>query len=320
MNVFIAALALKFLFEHLNSIRINVTIRIKVITYLGLLSPLGDYVIRYVNAEPLTQNTPIFFQSYIYQILFWSFIVCFNWVMFRDLKRALRYYSPVLGLTIYSLFTIFSTSQTPFLYPLFNKSISFNLINSGYLLPLGVLILLWILKKFLTQKAKLINWLALSFMALFVFFTMGTLGAIKSSLPEPFNKSEKVDIRPANHFHTRWIVVSDLQDKYYISNYQVLKGWEEEIQNQLKYQDIDLVQNLLMNPRIRSLYFNVFNNPILNIEIQRENLYMEIIEPVMSSELFWCDSAKIVLNNSGQIKTFQIKYKFLNWHVLTTNI
>jgi len=307
MNVIIAALTLKFLFEHLSSIRIDVTTRIKVITYFGLLSPLGDYIIRYVNAVPLTQNTPIFFQSYIYQISFWSFIAFFNWVIFRDLKRALRYYSPVLGLMIYTLFTIFSTSKTPFLYPLFNRSIAFNLINSGYLFPLGILILLWIFKKILTRKTKLINWLALGFMALFVLFTMGTLGAIKTSLPEPFNKSEKVDIRPANHFHTRWIVIGDFQDKYYISNYQVLRGWEEEIQSRLKYQDIDLVQNLLMNPKIRSLYFNVFNNPILNIEIQRENLYLEVIKPAPSFDLFWSDSAKIVLNNSGQIKTFQIK-------------
>ena len=320
MNVIIAAIALKFFFEHLNSIRIDVTTRIKVITYFGLLSPLGDYIIRYVNAEPLTQNTPIIFQSYIYQILFWSFIVLFNWVIFRDHKRALRYYSPVLGLTIYSLFTIFSTSKTPFLYPLFKKSISFNLINSGYLFPLGILILLWILKKVFTRKTKLMNWIALSFMGLFVLFTMGTLGAIKSSLPEPFNKSTKVDIRPANHFHTRWVVISDFQDKYYISRYQVLKGWDEEIENRIKYQDIDLVQNLLMNPKIRSLYFNVFNNPILNIEIQRENLFLNVIKPAPSFDLFWSDSAMIVLNNSGQIKTFRITYKFLNWTVLTTSI
>jgi hypothetical protein len=320
MNVIISALVLKFFFEYLNSIRIDVTMRIKVITYFGLLSPLSDYIIRYINAKPLTQNSPIFFQSFVYQILFWSFIVFFNWVIFRDLKRSIRYYSPVLGLTIYSLFTIFSTSKTPFLYPILKRSISFNLVNSGYLLPLGILILLWIFKKVLTRKTKLVNWAALTFLALFIIFTMGTMGAIKSTLPEPFNKSEKVDIRPANHFHTKWMVISDFQGKYYLATYQVLKGWEKEIQNRIKYQDIDLVQNLLMNPKIRSLYFNVFNNPILNIEIQRENLYLEMFEPAPSFDLFWSNSAKIVLNNSGQIKTFQIRYKFLNWNALTMNI
>jgi hypothetical protein len=320
MNVIISALALKFFFEHLGSNRIDVSTRLKVITYLGLLSPLGDYVIRFFNAEPLTQNTPVFFQSFFYQVIFWSFMVLFNWVIFRDLKRAVRYYSPVLGLAVYSLFTVFSTSKTPFLYPLIKTGVSFNLVNSGYLFPLGVLILFWIFKKVFTQKTKLINWAALSFMAVFVIFSLGTIGAIKNTLPEPFNKSEKIDIRPDNHFHTKWKIISNYQDKYYISTYQIIRGWEVEIQNQIKYQDIDLVQNLLMNPKIRSLYFNVFKNPVLNIEIQRENLYLEVVEPAHSFDLFWSHSAKIVLNNSGQIKTFQIKYNFLYWNILTINI
>ncbi len=144
---------------------------------------------------------------------------------------------------------------------------------------------------------------------------MGIRGAIKSTLPEPFNKSSKVDIRPIDHFHTKWVVISDIQDKYYLSTYQVFKGWNEEIDNLPKYQDIDLVQNLLMNPRIRYLYFNVFNNPILNIEIQREKLYLEMIEPVPSFDLFWSHTVKIILNNSGQIKAYQIEDKFLNWKI-----
>lgn len=320
MNVIISALALKFFFEHLDSNQINVKTRIKVITFLGLLSPLGDYIIRYFNAEPLTQNTPIFFQSFFYQIIFWSFIVFFNWVIYRDMKRASRYYSPILGLGVYSLFTIFSTSKTPFLYPLVKTGIAFNLVNSGYIFPLGVLILFWIFKRIFAKKAKLINWTALGFMTVFVLFALGTMGAIKNTLPEPFNKSEKIDIRPDDHLHTQWKIISNFHDKYYISTYQIFKGWAPEIQNQIKYQDIDLVQNLLMNPKIRSLYFNVFKNPILNIEIQRENLYLEVIEPAPSFDLFWTRSATIVLNKSGQIKTFQVQYNFLYWNILTINI
>lgn len=320
MNVIIAALALKFYFDYLNAIRFDISTRIKTISYFGLLSPLGDYIIRYLSAEPITQNTPVIFQSLVYQTLFWSFIVLFNWVVYRDIKRAIRYYSPVGGVVIYSLFTIFSTSKTPFLYPLVKSSLSFNLISSGYLLPLTVLIFFWILKNVLPAKVKLINWAALTFMILYFIFSMGVRGVIKSTLPEPFNKTETVDIRPVNQFNTKWAIISNVEDRYYLTTYKVFEGWGVEIDQQFKYHDIDLVQNILMNPKIRSLYFNVFSNPILNIDIQREHLYLEMVEPVPSFDLFWSHSAKIILNNSGQITTYQINYKLLNWKVLTLNI
>jgi len=319
MNVIITVFTIYFAFEFFKP-KVKVSTRFKVITYLGALSPLGDYIYRFLSAKPIILSQPVFFQSFIYQGLFWSCIVIFNWVTFRDRIRAIRYYSPMLSLMIYSLFCILSTDRIPFIYPIISDGFSLALIKPGYLPVSALFVFLGFLKRVNRVDQRKISISAFTCLLLFIVYCIGVKLAIRGTVNEPYSTARSYQVFPINQLHTNWGVVTSTHGKYYTASYKVLQGWQNDNQILPEFEDFDLVQNLLLNFRIYKLYFYVFKNPVVKLEIQRESLYLDISELIPLNDLLWVSQVKITQNHLGQIIAYQINYKFLSWNILALTL
>ncbi|MCP4757015.1 MAG: hypothetical protein GY866_39635 [Proteobacteria bacterium] len=307
MNTIICIFSVYYFFKLVDK-RISIGIGSKVLIYMGILMPIGDYVFRLVLGEIWFHTSGLIFHSFFYQGLFWSISALLFWVYRRDVKGAGRLLLPLVGLSIYALFTILGTESVAFLGPITLYSIHLDWIGSGYLIPLAVYILLLISKKWSDLSLYAIGRLSLGFLFLFFIYVGIVRYNIERSLDDSFQRHGSIVITPANSLQTVWNAVVKENNHYLSRKYHFIRGWQGEIQKHQISNDFEISQSVLLDPLVRLLYQNALKNPMLNADIQNEVLKVEISELFPSIEPLWIAKIKITKNRSGQLLDFSVDY------------
>ncbi len=274
---------------------------------------MGDYIYRFFKSEPLIHSCEVLFQSFIYQWAFWTLIVFYHWLVYRNLKSSLRFYLPLVGLGCYALFSILSTESVPFLYPLTSASTTFNLMKPGYLVLLIPISLVWFTRKWTKLSLLSLGCFSFLFLAGFLIAISATVAVIENSLTEPFTNSERLSILPGNHFYSEWHVVAVGQGKYHFDRYELFRGLKNDLRTRREFEDFELTQNILLNPLIHCIYYHSFKNPVASIDIQKEKLILDIAELIPSNDLFEVENLVMIQNKSGQIVNLQVNYRLFYW-------
>ena len=319
MNAIISIFFTIFFFELLQRKKDIPTIAVP-LTILGAILPLGDYAYRLFRSQPLFFSCEVIFQSFVYQGVFWSIIVVYHWIVTRDFRKSFQFYLPLWGLCWYAFFSVLGTDGIPFFYPLSTFHMELGFVKDSYLILLVPISLVWITKKWSRLSLYIISWISFSYLAVFLIFASGFRIIIINSLAELDGSSGDISIIPANYYRTEWRIVSKDQDKYYSYRYKLFGGLQNNPQSQTRFDDFELMQNVLFHPVIHCLYFHGYENPIAKIEIQKEKRFIQFNEFVPASELFKIDKLVIIQNRSGRIVDIQINYRFLNWKSITFHL
>jgi hypothetical protein len=276
--------------------------------YLGMFLPLGDYILRFILGEFWFYSGNLIFHSFFFQASFWSIIALLYWVYTRDLPATFRFYFPLLGLVVYMVFSFFGTEHLAFWSPFSSRSFHLDWINSGFLVPMTVAVLLRLTKRWSEFSSITIARISLSVL---VFF-LAIVGVIRynaqSDIPEEYKNLEMVNILPANNLQTEWEVVSYRAGIYHAGRYHFVQGFPEAFEQVDAYDDYDAAQTILLDPAIRKLILYGFNNPQVKIEIQNEVLKISINELRPLAGLLWIKQALVTCNRSGMITDLRVHY------------
>lgn len=280
----------------------------RLLIYIGTIMPLGDYLLRLIRGDLWFFSGELIFHSFFFQSLFWTVIAFLYWVYAKDFKKALRAYFPLVGLLFYALFTFFSTEHLNFLSPFLNTTANIDWVNAGYIIPLIIVGLLWITKKWSELSTSAISKLSLLSLAMFMILVGFIRGNVVRDLVDDLRLAETISITPANSLQTEWNVVAYKDRRYFIGRYHFVQGWLGKIKEESAFDDFQISQNILRDPSIRGLYFNAFKNPVIKTELQNETISITISELIPSIEFLWVKEVQMVKNRSGRIMDLNVSY------------
>lgn len=278
------------------------------LVYLGIFLPLGDYLLRMVRGDLWFFSGNLFFHSVPCHFLFWVVIALLFWVYSRDVLSSLRFLAPLLGLLCYMVFCLFSTEYLTFWAPVSEHGIRLNWVNSGYLIPSTVALLLQLSKRWSELSSVTVGRISIGVLVVFVslagFFRHNAISAI----PEPHDSSGVQSVYPANILQTEWNTVVFHEGIYFSSRYHFVQGYQESFTSVEAFDDFETAQGVLVDQSIRRLYRFGFKNPVVSIQIQKEALQIAIKELYPAPELLWIQHAQIVRNRSGLILDYNSQY------------
>ncbi len=307
MNSLICFLTVFHLFK-LTRRRLFVAKVTRRLIYLGVFLPLGDYILRFIRGDLWFFSGNLLFHSIPYQCLFWCIFSLLYWVYCRELLRSLKFLFPLLGLIFYMLFSFLGTEHLTFWTPISNFSLHLDWVNSGYLIPTTVALILLISKRWSEISSVTIGRISLSVLIVFVILAGIIRNNAKNDIPAEYKKSGVVTITPANNLHTEWQAVNYRDGYYYFSRYHFVQGYQLKFKQIDAFDDYDTVQSVFLDASIRNLCLFGFKNPLVKIQIQSEALRIDIKELNPSSELLWIKEAQVVRNRSGLIVDFSVQY------------
>ncbi len=307
MNIVVCAFAV---YNVLNLIQERVTISrwSRSLLYLGIILPAADYLLRFLIGEIWFQTGGLIFHSLIYQAMFWGTLTLLSWVYQRDIKKAGILLLPLAGLLLYGLFSIFSAENLPFLSPFSLVSFKLGWVNSGYLIPVVIFILLWATTRWSEVSRKTTSILALSMLMIFVTYSGISYYRINQQWQKSFPDAQIVSIVPSNHQQTMWRVVTSHQGSYFHSDFHFIQGQRGEIAEQPALSDSETSQLALLDPMIRVMFRKAFKNPVMQTNIQNESMNISISELLPLIEPIWIKQLQLRKNKSGQMVVFEINY------------
>jgi len=308
MNILICLITVRHIIINWE-IKYSVPRKSSLLIYVGVLAPLGDYILRIFLGEIWFQTSGLIFHSFAYHVLFWGLIALLHWVYWRNIKQAITWLVPLLGLLLYAIFSTFSTEMNPFLAPFSKSSVSLNWVNAGYLIPLILIAILWITKKWNRLSRLAISRISLSIVLLFVVFFGAVQMNIKRMVTDSFTQTRNINITPANFVPLDWDVVAYQENRYQVSHYNLIKGWRREANDKDAFHNFEMSQSILLNPRIFQIYSTTFKNPVISTSVQNETMMIEISELIPSSEILWVDNLQLIINRTGQIIDYNVDYR-----------
>lgn len=307
MNIVVCIFAC---YHALNLIQKGITVspRSRFLLYLGIILPAGDYLLRFIIGEIWFQTEGLVFHSLIYQSLFWGVVALLSWVYQRDVKKAGTLLLPMVGLSVYALFSIFSTENLSFFSPLSSASFKLGWVNSGFLVPVSIFIVLWILTRWSELSETMVSILTLFVLVSFVTYSGISYHRIDREWQKSFPEARLVSIAPVNHQQTMWRVVTRLQDNYSHSKFHFIQGQSGEITEQPALSDAEIPQLALLDPMIRIMFQKAFKNPVIQTNMQNESMHILISELLPLIEPIWIKRIQFRKNKSGQMAVFEINY------------
>ncbi len=282
--------------------------RMRRLVYLGIILPLGDYIIRFFLGEIWFYSGNLIFHSFFYQGLFWCIVTLLYWVYSKDFRSALKYLLPLLGLAFYLIFSLFSTDNLFFGAPFFSNSFHLDWINSGYLIPSAFALFLWSIKRWSEMSVKTISRLSLGMLAAFMILAGVIRVNAENAAAEKMNDYKAISIVPANILLTEWRVVFYSDESYFVQQFHFVQGWQGKLEQVDAFNDVAVAQKVLGHPSIRRMYLYGFKNPVMNIEFQNEVLSIIITELKPSIEFLWIRQVTIVHSRSGQLVDMDVQY------------
>ena len=278
--------------------------------YMGVVLPFGDYILRLILGEIWFQTSGLIFHSVIYHSLIWSLVALLHWVYWRNIRQAVTWFLPLIGLFAYAVFSILSTVAMPFLFPLSHAKFSFNLVNAGYLIPLVLAIIVWTTRKWTRLHGLIVSRATLAILVGFVAL-MGIvqLNILRTSSDIFINKSD-LTIIPTGIVPYNWAVVSYYDKLYRVGNYNLISGWRREVNEKDAFHNFEMVQNALIDPKIHLIYTSAFKNPVASASIQNETMTIDISE-LTPLDVWWVDNLKLIINKTGQIIDLNVDYRIL---------
>ena len=217
-----------------------------------------------------------------------------HWIYFRDVKKAQSIFYPLVGLSVYFFFTLFSTEQTAFFTPLSSQTFSFNWVLSGYAIPLFCTLLFFAFRYWSGVEQGTASKGGLGFL-------LGMFkGMILLNLPRDFKQEGTFRAEPLNVIQTRWLITLKKKDHYVYQVFNLVGGFESNPQKQPIADEVEILKAQLLEPAFAHIYFDRFKNPIVNITFIHENILIEIKELKPLPEFIWVRSMSIIKNSSGQ--------------------
>ena len=277
---------------------------------MGAVLPFGDYILRLILGEIWFQTSGLIFHSVIYHCLIWSLVALLHWVYWRNIRQAVIWFLPLIGLFTYAVFSTLSTVAMPFLFPLSHAKFSFNLVNAGYLIPLILAIIVWTTRKWTRLHGIIVSRANLAILVGFVAL-MGIvqLNILRTSSDIFINKSD-LTIIPTGIVPYNWAVVSYHDKIYRVGKYILISGWRREINEKDAFHSFEMVQSALIDPKIHLVYTSAFKNPVASASIQNETMTIDISE-LTPLDIWWVDNLKLIINKTGQIIDLNVDYRIL---------
>ncbi len=276
--------------------------------YLGTVLPVMDYFLRFSVGEIWFQTEGLIFHSFVYQSLFWGIASILVWVYIRDIRKAGKLLFPLVGLLMYTVFSVFSMENISFLTPLSSASFSLGWVIPGYLIPTVILIVFWITAIGSDLSKTLVSILALLSLIGFIVYAGISYHRINQDLKSVFPNPQVVSIAPVNHQQTMWRVVTKHQDNYSLSHFHFIQGQHGEVEEHPSLNESETAQMALLDPVIWEIFQKAFRNPVIQIDIQNESMLVTISELVPLIEPLWVKKIQLRKNRSGQIVFFDIDY------------
>jgi|GEM_PF-1949590 len=289
--------------------RIPLTFKSRGLLLLGTLLPAGDYLLRLIQGEMHFQNGNWYFHSFLYQAVFWTVSVLLYWVHSRNLRKACRFFLPLVGLFCTLLFSLMGSEGIPFFTPISYNRLQLDLFNIGFLLPVLVCIGLLLLQLLLKFPPAITNWCAIGYILFFLASSLVIRSTLDKALTRPFREAKQVSMYPANFSQTRWYVVAVDREKYLIGQYHLFQGWLGKASTLDQFSDLNLSQQVLQDPFIRNLYLHSFRLPRVEVSIQNNLFQIVLSEPLAFTDLFGIKKIKITKKRSGQILDFVVHYQ-----------
>ncbi len=307
MNSLICLLTLIHFFK-LTESRLKITRFSRMLIYVGVLLPLGDYVIRLILGDFWFFSGKLIFHSYLYQGIFWGVLALLHWVSHRDVRRSLRYLLPLAGFTCYLFFGLISTEHLAFFSPISNYSINIGLMNSGFFVPTIVALLLWGTKKWSDFSAVTISRISLIVLVLLFVQSAVIQNRARGNLTSELREAQPIRIAASDLLMTEWNVVGSIDGVYKTGRYHFVQGFRGKIEEPEANLHDDAIQNALLSPSIRNLFLFGFKNPVMTVEVQNEVSKVTISELMPLVDLLWIDRAELTRNRSGQVIDYSITY------------
>ena len=307
MNIVICAFAVHHVLILIQK-RVTISRWSRSLLFLGIILPAGDYLLRFFIGEIWFQTGGLIFHSLIYQAFFWGTLTLLSWVYQRDVKKAGILLLPLVGLSLYVLFSIFSTEDLPFLSPFSLASFKLGWVNSGYLIPVVIFILLWVTSRWSEMSRKTTSILSISMLMIFITYSGISYYRINQQWQKSFPEAQIVSIVPSNHQQTTWRVVTCHQGSYLHSDFHFIQGQRGEIAEQPALSDSESSQLALLDPMIRVMFQRAFKNPVIQTNIQNESMNISISELLPLIEPVWIKQLQLRKNKSGQLVVFEINY------------
>ncbi len=280
----------------------------KRLIYLGILLPLGDYILRFILGEIWFYSGDLIFHSFFYQGLFWLILAVLYWIYNHRIGPSIRILSPLLGLSFYFLFSLFTTESLNFFAPLFDIRIHWGWIYSGYLIPTVFALLLWLNKVFSKMTVLTISRFSLIMLVAFVAFAGIIRNNASNAVAQFKNDNAVVSLLPANSLLTEWHAIIYQNKNYQIRRYHFVQGWQGALEEQEAFRAFDDSQYALLHPSIRNLYRFGFRNPTIRVYFENETVLVTITELKPLIDFLWIKKVEIKQNHSGQIVDLEIFY------------
>lgn len=307
MNIIISFTTV-FLFFELIRKRSKIKPVSRILVYIGVLSPMGDYLLRLLWGEIWFQSGQLIFHNFFIQTVFWLIAALLYWVYIRSFRKARRLIYPLFGLLVFVGFSFISTDNVSFFSPLFQKQMHLGVIQTGYYIPLILAVALLATKKWTHLSSKKISQISLGFLFLFILYAGGTRLFIQYGSGKLYQQDKRVSVSPANLLQTIWNVVSYHNNQYTNRRFHIFNYRQEDIIKQTASNDIDLSQTVLLDPIIRGIYLNAFKYPVITTDLQNEVIKIEISEMDSTNEFLAVKKIQIMKNKSGQIIDSHVEY------------
>ncbi len=276
--------------------------------YLGILLPVGDYLLRFILGEIWFQNEGLIFHSLTYQALFWFVAALLNWVYGRDIKKSRKLLLPLVGLLLYAGFSIFSMENLSFLAPFSSVSFGLGWVSPGFVFSTVVFAAIWVALLGSDLSETILSILALFTLIIFIAYSGFSYHRINRDLTTMIPDAGVVSITPVNHQQTMWQVTKRHRGKYYHTEFHFIQGQQGEVAEHPALADFDVSQMALLDPIIRGIYWKAFRNPVIQVDIQNESMQITVSELLPLIEPIWVKRIQLRKNKSGQTVLFEIDY------------
>lgn len=281
----------------------------KILIFLGICLPIMDYIIRYYRDEPILSSLTVLFQSFPYQMMVWGVLALLYWIYKRNFRKAGVLLLPLVGMLFYISITALTTEKIYFLKPFSDIYISFNLIKPGYIFPLLLILLLWIVKRWLGFSAKKISYFSIHIIILSILISVFFKTYTFFTLPDSFSKNSNILITPTDHLLVNWNAIELNGRDYYVSTFRFLYGWNTDVKKYPLSNDYELLQSILIYPDILAYYSSSFQVPVVKTSVKNENLLVEIRELSPLSDIFWMNRLTLERNRTGHVLQLNKNYK-----------
>ncbi|MGK0288814.1 MAG: hypothetical protein ACI86H_000235 [bacterium] len=310
MNSLITA-GLLFHFFRIFPQKIKLSLFQRSLVYLGAFLPIGDLFIYLILQKRLYQTDGLYFHSFFYQSIFWAGVAWIIWILWRDVKSSLSFLLPLLGLAGYTGISLLSSGSTYYFYPFSTKLINLDLMKDGYSFLTLSVFFFFVLSYWKYPEKKLINIFVTLLFISYSSFMVGMNFFIHQQLPKEFSNVSQINVMAKSQFLGKWQVIARKKEKYIVWEYSLFEK-NKKIKEYNYSNDSELVNSLKENPFIRKIIRDSIRNPVFNIQVQSEGLYLTISEVVERNELFWLEKIVLQLNNSGKIINIKTKYQTLS--------